>query len=126
MRIITLAVVATVLLSVVACSDEDTKGQEIIDTCKAKCAITTASTACKTNQTKCDADCRRLSNIAESNYYPGCGLCIAKTFIYQVKTDPPCDTNPTDPTCCWGVSNKKPEDTECRASCFEPDGGGAY
>ena len=78
MRIITLGVVATALLGLVACSDSDEKGQEIKDTCASKCAITTdLPPSCKAQQAACDNACRALANKAEGEFYPGCGLCVA-------------------------------------------------
>jgi len=128
MRIITLVVIVTALLGLVACSDPDDQGQEIKNTCAAKCAITAdLPPSCKAQQVGCDSACRALANKAESDFYPGCGLCVAKTFKWVYKEDPPCDKNPADSQCwCNYQSIGSPSDPACRASCFEPDGGAGY
>jgi hypothetical protein len=128
MRIITLGVVATALLGLVACSDSDDKGQEIKDTCKAKCAITAKlPPSCKAQQVPCENACKTLALEKAEPLWPGCGLCVAKTFKWLYKEDPPCDKNPADPQCwCNYQGIGSPNDQECRASCSEPDGGGAY
>ena len=115
-----------------ACSDIDE--DPIGDKCAEKCTI--ASThACYTKkingvpaQQQCLNDCKSLAGAAEKDkkYWPGCGLCVAGTFSYSVKTDPPCDKTPSDPACCYGRMYKNPTDKECISQCFEPDGGPAF
>ncbi len=115
-----------------ACSDTDE--DPIGDKCAQRCTI--ASThSCYTKkingvpaQQQCLNDCKSLSGALETNkaYESGCGLCVAGTFTYSVKTDPPCDKNPSSADCCYGRTHKKPTDPECIHKCFEPDGGPSY
>lgn len=115
-----------------ACSDIDE--DPIGDKCAEKCTIeSTHPCYSKTNngvpaQQQCLNDCKSLSGALEkdSKYWPGCGLCIAGTFTYSVKTQAPCTKTSTDPNCCYGRMHKYPTDPECVSKCFEPDGGPAY
>ena len=114
-----------------ACSDED---EDFIgDKCLEKCQITSSHACYKTlisgasAQSVCLNKCKQLAGAADKPpYISGCGMCIADSFDYALKTDPPCDKNPNDPSCCYGPTHKSPNDKECVTKCFEADGGPAY
>ncbi len=131
-RTIVALTVCSVVALLGACSDTDE--DPIGDECAKRCTIDSKH-ACYSKtingvpaQTQCINDCKSLSGAAEKDpkYYAGCGLCVATTFGYSLKTDPPCDTKPNDPQCCYGRTYKGPTDKECISKCFEPDGGAAY
>lgn len=114
-----------------ACSGDDEN--PVNDKCAEVCAID-ANHPCYNKWTpsgvnmadECMNKCKVLANQAERTGQSGCGLCIAGTFQYSVKTTAPCSATSTDPNCCYGVINKSPTDKECISACFEPDGGMAW
>lgn len=124
-----------VSLSPLSCSDES--NDPIGDRCVAICTInnthhcftatlldtTTGQTA--SAMTFCINLCKQASGNANKKYgRAGCGLCLANSFSYQLKTDAYCTTGQPDPTCCYGPKQgATATDSTCGPLCLEPDGG---
>lgn len=120
-------VIALILVIPAAgCSDDV---DPIDDKCATACKVeSTMPPACANIEQRCVADCTKLSRDADRDpqYISGCGECVAESFKYAYKTDPPCDKNPADPACWCDTQHLAPGDPECLARCFEPDGGIGY
>lgn len=116
---------ALVPLLAAGCSDDEP--DELTQKCESKCQVASKMPpSCKQAQSSCEAACRKLSNEAETKYYPGCGSCIADSFKWVYKEDAPCDKNPADPVCWCNYQHGSPTDTTCKPKCFEPDGSVGY
>jgi len=125
--------VAALFVLAPGCGDDN--ADPIGDACNKACELAQTSPCynAKNPQDRlwrevCLADCKKLGGEAEKSdkYIAGCGTCVAETFFYSVKTDPPCSATSTDPTCCFGSLHKAPESPECGKRCLEPDGGVGY
>lgn len=120
--------VASTVLLVVGCSGDDE--DPVPAACDNACNVASSHPcARKTNALgettveECKTKCKALAAQAEAKWLSGCGVCIASTFGYATKKDAPCDKDPSNPVCCYGVSFESATDKTCLSKCFEPDGG---
>lgn len=113
MRTALIAWCSVILLSgSAACGSDDT----VTEKCSTACEVPADKSACSSWKDKCINDCKALVQQTQNLYGKTCGDCVASTMTYSVK--PGCTTA----DCCWGVTNKTPNDKECQPKCFEPDG----